>query len=85
MGKLPGQQQPGIKKSVVGWVKGSDGEAILKQKVRVVTAEGAEDGKESSQRPGQRIQHEHTVPIKLQIGNQTGRRVRSLRLLTQVR
>lgn len=28
---------------------------------------------------------EHTVPITLQIGNQTGRRVRSLRSLAQVR
>ena len=85
MDKLPGQQQPGIKKSVVGWVKGSDGEAILKQKARVVIGEAAEDGKKSSQRLRQRIQQEHTVPITLLIGNQTGKRVRALRSLTQVR
>ena len=50
MDKLPGQQQPGIKKSVVGWVKGSDGEAILNQKARVVIGEAAKDGRKSIRR-----------------------------------
>lgn len=37
----------------------------------VVIGEAAKDGRKSIRRQKKKIEHEHTVPITLQIGNQT--------------